>query len=322
VNADIVCEHGNLARSGAIRGKRRVIDKAAWKVLRTYYPQSRSLKTKHGECWHCCDSFHLAKEEAQRHCATIKQAREAEIGGSPALSQLSARRVGFPQHMARGDAVVEMTKLPMPLMPGLYHLLPKSWLKTFRHYIRDHQAPRPVAPDSTCLLCDAHQLPLVPPHVMSFLAGERGTLLQSMTDEEKANQTVCEILTIDEYEAVASMYGSTAGDFNLSFAIEPDRLTVQWGGERCLECDPGHDSHVRRVHKQIGHKQVGGHKQVAYKQASHSHSHKQSGHTSKQVGHKQVGHGHRQTQSSHKQVGYKQTGHKQTNHTTSKQIGR
>lgn len=68
------------------------------------------------------------------------------------------------------------SRLHCPLKPGVYCALPRSWCKRWRKYIKTGEGGFPPAPDASEVLC-AHNLPLVPPHLESFLRGETSTLL-------------------------------------------------------------------------------------------------------------------------------------------------
>lgn len=120
---------------------------------------------------------------------------------------------------------------------GLYHILPHDWLRAWRRYIRNHQAPRPTPPESSSLLCDAHMLPLVSPHISEFLDGDRETPFHRLGEHDRTNQVLGEILSDDEFEALMRMYPS---DFHLAFAVDPDFLRVCWRTEPCHICDAGH----------------------------------------------------------------------------------
>ena len=64
-----------------------------------------------------------------------------------------------------------------PLRPGVYNALPRSWCHQWRKYIKTGDGDKPLHPDASVLLCDAHKLPLVPPHLESYLYGETSALL-------------------------------------------------------------------------------------------------------------------------------------------------
>ena len=68
-------------------------------------------------------------------------------------------------------------KCQCPLVPGVYNALPRSWCHRWRKFLKSGEGERPVAPDATALLCDAHRLPLVPPHLEAYLYGDTPTLL-------------------------------------------------------------------------------------------------------------------------------------------------
>lgn len=59
-----------------------------------------------------------------------------------------------------------------PLSGGTYVILPRAWCHQWRRYIKTGEGCMPLPPDSSALLCDAHKLPLLPPHLKAFLRGE------------------------------------------------------------------------------------------------------------------------------------------------------
>jgi len=64
-----------------------------------------------------------------------------------------------------------------PLVPGVYNALPRSWCHRWRKYIKSGEGSRPCAPETSACLCDAHRLPLIPPHLEAFLYCETSSLL-------------------------------------------------------------------------------------------------------------------------------------------------
>jgi len=77
-----------------------------------------------------------------------------------------------------------------PLLPGIYHTLPRSWCHNWRRYLKNKEAPWPSAPDPGASLCDGHQLPLVPPHLERFLNGEAQALLDVANNESTIREEV------------------------------------------------------------------------------------------------------------------------------------
>lgn len=66
-----------------------------------------------------------------------------------------------------------------PLACGTYVILPRSWCHQWRRYIKTGEGCMPIAPDSSALLCDAHKLALLPPHLECFLRGDTSHLFAS-----------------------------------------------------------------------------------------------------------------------------------------------
>ena len=51
-----------------------------------------------------------------------------------------------------------------PLLPGIYHLVPREWLKRWRRFSKDPSSTIPLL-DCTSLLCHSHGLFVIPPHL-------------------------------------------------------------------------------------------------------------------------------------------------------------
>lgn len=93
-----------------------------------------------------------------------------------------------------------------PLKPGVYCALPRSWCHRWRRYIKTGEGGFPPAPDNSEVLCDAHNLPLVPPHLDMFLNGETSTLLGGNS------AGAADSLNAEGGEGVASMPAAAAGN--------------------------------------------------------------------------------------------------------------
>jgi hypothetical protein len=87
-----------------------------------------------------------------------------------------------------------------PLIPGTYYVLPRAWCHAWRKYIKSGEGGYSSGnldvdscsvlfppPDASGLLCDAHRLPLLPPHLESFLNGESGNELWVTTADVAAH---------------------------------------------------------------------------------------------------------------------------------------
>ena len=177
---------------------------------------------------------------------------------------LQRRSLGYPPQAHRGREAIAASGIRIPLCQGVYFLLPHFWLRAWRHYLKDHQAPRPPPPDASALLCDCHMLPLIPPHILDFLHGQgqhreapQGSAggqpwgpLHGLSDEDRAAQTICEILTEAEYIALVSAHQRSSCNsraamppydgFSVVFSIS-SRLSVQWRTQPCQSCDAVHE---------------------------------------------------------------------------------
>lgn len=140
----------------------------------------------------------------------------------PAAAGLSALLdAGFPDDV-----------LQQPLIPGLYNLVPRNWLKAWRHYIKDISAPFLPHLDCTSLICQQHGLLVIPPHIEEYLIGLRRTLLGGLGIYPGE---VAEIVSADEWDALQDVFHGAA-DFSVRFCL--DGAGVSWNIGVCMVCDP------------------------------------------------------------------------------------
>ncbi|KAL7545223.1 hypothetical protein ACHAWF_008572 [Thalassiosira exigua] len=196
VNGDLVCEHGSIKQCStkSARARRRVLDKQAWRVLKRLYPESVPLDADGAGCLLCAAEAETAKraesdrkeeEKADRKkplsCPLVRGFYTRGNKGYPLRSLVPPPRVPLDGGPGVG-AGERLVPLPLddsscPLQPGVYCALPRSWCHRWRRYVRTGEGGPIPAPDASEVLCDAHNLPLVPPHLEAFLRGESGTLL-------------------------------------------------------------------------------------------------------------------------------------------------
>eukprot|EP00550_Attheya_septentrionalis_P000269 CAMPEP_0198291872 /NCGR_PEP_ID=MMETSP1449-20131203/9238_1 /TAXON_ID=420275 /ORGANISM="Attheya septentrionalis, Strain CCMP2084" /LENGTH=560 /DNA_ID=CAMNT_0043990557 /DNA_START=408 /DNA_END=2090 /DNA_ORIENTATION=- len=199
INDDILCPHSNLTvceGSTSTRTRRRLMDRQAWKVLKKLYPDSVTLDGLNGECLQCKLEVEMGKKNEAR--LREKETNERKLPLScPLVRSIYTRSKGVPTHrlvsnndstgLSSSGALAYSTpirgqaqrKVACPLKPGVYQALPRAWCHGWRKYLRTGEGDRPCAPDSSACLCDAHKLPLMPPHLEEFLNGETTTLLSS-----------------------------------------------------------------------------------------------------------------------------------------------
>ena len=166
------------------------MDKQAWKVLRKLYPYSVQLEGS-AVCLLCAAESETAKkaecdkkeeEKADRKkplsCPLIRGFYTRGSKGYPMNCVVPAQQSRF----AGLDAT-----LCCPLVPGVYCALPRSWCFRWRKYIKTGEGGFPPPPDGSEVLCEAHDLPLIPPHLESFLLGETPTLFAVQTAPKVEN---------------------------------------------------------------------------------------------------------------------------------------
>jgi hypothetical protein len=123
--------------------------------------------------------------------------------------------------------------LRTPLLPGLYNIIPKKWLQSWRRYIKDVTITSLPYLDCTVLLCQSHSLLVIPPHLTEYLLGIKKTLLSGLglyTGE------IIEILTIDEWDELLYVIKDTA-DISIRFCID-DHGDITWNIGICSVCNP------------------------------------------------------------------------------------
>lgn len=221
-NIDILCEHQNLQRSGAkaARSHRKLMDKKSWKVLKKLYPDSTQLDSVTGECLQCRMESETARKDFQDKLEQEKLERKQPLS-NPHVRRFYTRTRGVPYHclventdtntktgdssdliagnkatdegsnrgggkisaLERSHASAPSHKgYSCPLTCGTYVILPRSWCHQWRRYIKTGEDCMPLPPESSVLLCDAHKLPLLPPHLDAFLRGETPQLFASVKE--------------------------------------------------------------------------------------------------------------------------------------------
>lgn len=86
-----------------------------------------------------------------------------------------------------------------PLVPGKYYAVPRAWCHAWRKYMKTGEGTgQLLPPDASALLCDAHRLSLLPPHLESYLYGEspqlwlsKKQLLDEEMDDESSSSVAC-----------------------------------------------------------------------------------------------------------------------------------
>lgn len=175
VNIDLLCEHSNLSRcsSKTARARRRVLDKQAWKILKKLYPDSTQLESCMGECLQCT----LDAETQRRNELDAKE--RAKLERKKPLADDDVRRF-----YTRKNGVPNQCLVDNQLVEGVYYVLPRSWCFAWRKFIKTGEGGQPTPPDAASLLCHAHRLLLVPPHLDQFLLGKSNQLMSASCEQQ------------------------------------------------------------------------------------------------------------------------------------------
>jgi len=236
--------------------------------LRRYYGQGPQFKCSTSfECGCCLNEEEEAKATAaERREVTILTRRGDYLPAS--LSALAVRKSGVPHHClttanlvaivgdTSSDDEVMMAPVALqeellygsntnsydqvrPLIAGLYNLVPRDWLRQWRRYVKDPNLAALPPLDCTRLLCHAHGLLLVPPHVEEYLLGLKRSLLSGLGSYEGE---VAEIVTADEWDELQKVL-RLSGEYGVRFMIDDDvangvSSTWSFSTPICHVCDP------------------------------------------------------------------------------------
>lgn len=152
-------------------------------------------------------------------------------------------------HTSGSNAIERFNSLDLnqPLIPGLYNIVPRSWLKVWRQYCKDASIKVLPPLDCSSLLCHTHGHLVVPPHLEEFLIGVRRYLVQGLGVYPG---DIVEILSAEEWDVlVTSLPGGVKDipDFTVRFSLDGEGVT--WNHPCCMKCDPF--DYQRRYHGKI-----------------------------------------------------------------------
>lgn len=147
------------------------MDRQAWKILKRLYPDSTQLESHMGECLQCTLEFETVRRNEQDRIEQAKLERKQPLS-DPDVRRFYTRRTGLPLQALLTDAISGQQHLK----PGRYFILPRSWCHQWRKYIKTGEGGTCPPPDAATLLCHAHRLLLVPPHLQTYLSGQSGGL--------------------------------------------------------------------------------------------------------------------------------------------------
>eukprot|EP00596_Hydrurales_sp_CCMP1899_P005491 CAMPEP_0119044628 /NCGR_PEP_ID=MMETSP1177-20130426/33086_1 /TAXON_ID=2985 /ORGANISM="Ochromonas sp, Strain CCMP1899" /LENGTH=412 /DNA_ID=CAMNT_0007015033 /DNA_START=346 /DNA_END=1581 /DNA_ORIENTATION=+ len=252
MNADITCAHEFLALNKGLRAKKRLIDGKDWHLLRKFYPEGIEFKSNTSEeCSICHTGNDIEKATAcEKRDLKIKIRQSRVLSGC--LESVAARKNGVPSHLMThkmtpvyesdwADCISSPLStspnttaiLPedlsylltmrstQPLLPGLYNLVPKAWLKLWRHYAKDLNVLSVPPLDCTSMLCHSHGLLVIPLHVEEYLVGLKKSLLGGLGSYEG---DIVEILCLDEWDEL-QMSLKSLSDFSVRFCLDGDNVS-------------------------------------------------------------------------------------------------
>lgn len=176
------------------------MDKQAWKVLKKLYPDSVPLEGS-AVCLMCAAETETAKKAESDKKEEEKADRKKPLACPLVRGFFTRGSKGYPLNCvvppqsfppleficSKSQYAGLGTTLCCPLLPGVYCAMPRSWCYRWRKYIKTGEGGFPPPPDGSEVLCEAHNLPLIPPHLESFLLGETPSLLGGGIATQTAN---------------------------------------------------------------------------------------------------------------------------------------
>ena len=256
MTTDIICCHGKLSLSKGSGAKRRIIDKSSWNLLRKFYPIGSAFSIKCQDCDICTKEFLEFKSIQAEKKEDLIEKRRYSSSFNIQLDNLLKRKNGFPVHFLvkdyssserldemNNDAVGQSDNINtevvlsnyfnrQPLLPGLYNIVPRYWLKVWRNLYKDvNSEPLPVL-DYTTLMCRHHGHLIVPSHLEDFLLGIKKTLFSSLGT---STGEVVEILSAEEWDFLQMSVNFTV-DFHIRFSLDGENIV--WSTPVCIQCDP------------------------------------------------------------------------------------
>ena len=251
MTTDILCCHGKLSLSKGSGAKRRMIDKCSWNLLRKFYPFGSAFSVKCHDCDICTKEFQEFKSMQAEKKEDLIEKRRYLLNLNVQLEHILTRKNGFPIHLLVNaySSKEESTEFNynigdknniinndevfvnrQPLLPGLYNIIPRYWLKVWRNICKDISCEQLPDLDYATLLCRHHGHLIVPSHLEVFLLGIKKTLFSGLGT---STGEVVEILSAEEWDSL-QMSVNFSVDFHIRFSLDGEN--VIWNTPTCTMC--------------------------------------------------------------------------------------
>jgi hypothetical protein len=145
-------------------------------------------------------------------------------------------------------------------MSGIYHLVPRNWLREWRKYLKDcrfvssvsNSADDTLSPlDCGLLFCNAHGSLVIPPHVEEYLVGMKRSLFGGSSgllhlrgrggpgSGRRGSEIEVEIVTLEEWEELQRVLSahSSYNDLYVRFVIDNDAISGSAAGRGGISHD-------------------------------------------------------------------------------------
>lgn len=124
-----------------------------------------------------------------------------------------------------------------PLVDGTYYILPRAWCHGWRRFVKTGEGGSSPCtfppPDASGLLCDAHRLALIPPHLEAFLYGKSSQLLEG----SKTNYSCSHVASSSTLAALPPGQGPTQESIQamISLGLSEGEISRQLSAMRSIE---------------------------------------------------------------------------------------
>ncbi|OQR87336.1 hypothetical protein ACHHYP_09090 [Achlya hypogyna] len=215
----ITCCHGALLPLSLSKGqgKRLAVPLAIWKKLAPYVGAGAvfgSAGLPATECDTCLTTAKLEQLEIEAK-KTQRLLQHTESGGD-SLYDLLVRKAGHPPSLLSPER-------------GQFFVVPQSWLKKWRQFVKSvvDVPPGPIL--NGALLCARHRRPVVPNSVALFLMGASPSVLTSIPG---ITYELYEIVTDDEWEQLQAAFCA-----EVAVGFEVVCGTIVWRTLPCQVCE-------------------------------------------------------------------------------------
>ncbi|EQC39864.1 hypothetical protein SDRG_02522 [Saprolegnia diclina VS20] len=233
VSDSITCSHDGLLPLSLSKGqgKRLSLPLAVWRKLLRYVNPGADRVFGAGrpatECDTCLTTAKLEQMQVEEK-KTQRLLLHTESGGGDSLYELLARKTGYPPSLLSPER-------------GRFYIVPQSWLKRWRQYVKSvvDEVPGPIL--NGALLCSRHRKPVVPNAIALFLMGASTSVLSTIPGITYA---LYEIVTETEWD---QLQDSFCAEVAVGFDVVCG--TIVWRTLPCQVCEEPTESRPKKANR-------------------------------------------------------------------------